>query len=190
MAKFCSNCGKELIAGEAFCAECGAPVPADEPKPAKSEPVNKQETQPVNQAQPNVQPAYQPSAPQMTYQSSNVQPAPQPAAPQMTYKSTDTQPAYQPAVSGEVSTGYFFGMMFLYALPVLGWLICIITVFAAQNQTKKNFAKAMLIWLIIGLIFSILIALGIRLLGGMVSDYVNTEFGGDLGSITNMFDLG
>ncbi len=186
MAKFCSNCGKELITGEAFCAECGAPVPADDAKPVKSEPAAKQENQ---QTQPDAQTTCQPS---------NAQPAPQPSTPPMTYKSTDAQttyqpsnaqPAYQPPLSGEVSTGYFFGMMFLYAIPVLGWLICIITVLAAKNPTKKHFAKAMLIWLIIGLIFSILIALGVRLLGGMVSDYINTEFGGDLGSISNILDL-
>ncbi len=53
-----------------------------------------------------------------------------------------------------VSTGYYFGMMFVYALPVLGWLICLISAFAGKNNSKKNFARAILIWAIIGFVLS------------------------------------
>ncbi|MBR4020227.1 MAG: zinc-ribbon domain-containing protein, partial [Firmicutes bacterium] len=67
------------------------------------------------------------------------------------------QPKAQPVplMDGTVGTGYFFGMMLVYAIPIIGWIACILTALKGKQQTKKNFAKAMMIWLIIGLILSL-----------------------------------
>lgn len=157
MAKFCTNCGKEIAEGVAFCTECGTPVSAEEPKSVQSEPVAEQEIKPE-------QPVYTAPAPVQKTQT---------AAQQPVYQA----PAPQSEKSGIVSTGYFFGMMFVYAIPVLGWLVCIITALAAKNKSKKNFAKAVLIWLIIGLIFSIIGYFVIHWLGSTLAGYFNSAFG-------------
>jgi len=167
MAKFCNNCGKELNVGLAFCPECGTPVPATE---AKAEPTPMQEsTAPQEAATPqqpsNTPPPQEAARPQPAYV-----PPPQPV--------NRPQPLPLADTSGTVSTGYFFGMMLLYSLPVVGWLVCVITAFAGKNQTKKNFAKALLIWLIIGLVFSIVGFFIARSISGVITDYINNFFSG------------
>jgi Na+/melibiose symporter-like transporter len=47
-------------------------------------------------------------------------------------------------------------MMLLFSIPVVGWIACIIMALASQNKTRQSFAKAMLIFLIIGAILSIM----------------------------------
>lgn len=89
---------------------------------------------------------------------------------------------------GVVGTGYFFVMMFLYAIPGIGWLICLITVLVAKNENKKHFAKAMLIWLIIGLVLAIVGYFIFRWLGGMFIDYINTDLGGQYGDLNELFE--
>ena len=60
------------------------------------------------------------------------------------------RPAAMPAAKPEsVSTKWFFGHIFLYAIPVIGWIACIATAASAENGTKKNYAKAILLWLLI-----------------------------------------
>lgn len=73
-----------------------------------------------------------------------------------------------------VSTAYYFGMMFLYSLPLVGWLICLITAFAGFDINKKNFARAMLIWMIIGFIVSVIVTAMSVGIGGLLAE----EFSG------------
>lgn len=164
MAKLCTNCGREIAEGVAFCTECGTKAPAEaaatteiKNEPPKTAPLKQTNTPPI---QP--QPAYQ-------------QPAP----------AVDAPPAGK---YGVVGTGYFFGMMFLYAIPVIGWLVCLITTLAAKNENKKHFAKAMLIWLIIGLVLAVVGYFVFRWLGGMLTDYINAEFGGQFGDLQELLE--
>ena len=97
MAKFCTQCGAALAEGIAFCTECGAKAEA----PAAAQPVRQSVQQPVPTPRPAPQPVPQPVP----------QPAPQPVA--------------EPE-SKTVSTAGFFWMILLFALPVVGWLACMI----------------------------------------------------------------
>ena len=153
MAKFCTGCGREIADGVAFCTECGTKAPADTPQEAQ----RPQETAAEQTAQaPNPQTAAQPAPEAPGEQAAPAQtaytPPPQtePARQQQTY----TQPVCQsPAPASEskvVGTGWFFGMMLLFAIPVIGWLVCLITALAAKNENKKHFAKAG-IWCILEL---------------------------------------
>lgn len=164
MAKFCSNCGNEITGSETFCTECGTPVTSNETKTLQTETDTKQESKaPQESAQP-------------TYT----------ASPSTVYRS---QPLPLSEKSGIIGTGYFFGMMFLYSIPVVGWLVCIITAFVPKNETKKNFAKAMLIWLIIGLVLSVIGYFIVRGIGGMITGYINNELGSQFSDLTEIFDL-
>ena len=116
---------------------------------------------------------------QPTQQTASVVHPAQQAAPQ-TVQKPQTQPA--PLMDGTVGTGYFFGMMLVYALPIVGWIACILTALKGKHQTKKNFAKAMMIWLIIGLVLSLITGVIITWLGTLLVDYINELAAAELGT--------
>ena len=160
MAKFCTDCGSEIRDGIAFCTNCGAKA-----EQAKTAP----------QQMPEMSPA--------------PRPAPQPAAPPVPQYTPAPQPKAEIPADKTVSTGTFFGLMFLFSLPILGWLICLIVAFAAKNQNIRHFAQAMLIWLVIALVVGALIGLAINALINSVTPYLEQAMG-ELGSIGNSGDLG
>ena len=79
--------------------------------------------------------------------------------------------------------------MFLFSLPILGWLICLIMAFVSKNKNIKHFARAMLIWLIIALVVGALIGLAINALINAVTPYLEQAMG-ELGQIGSSGDLG
>jgi len=160
MAKFCTECGSEIRDGIAFCTNCGAKA-----EQAKTAP----------QQMPEMSPA--------------PRPAPQPAAPPVPQYTPAPQSKAEITSDKTVGTGTFFGLMFLFSLPILGWLICLIVAFAAKNQNIKHFARAMLIWLVIALVVGALIGLAINALINSVTPYLEQAMG-ELGSIGNSGDLG
>lgn len=187
MAKFCTNCGKEITEGVTFCTGCGTPTSAEEAKPAQEESKPKQESTVTQKQEIPAQTTYT-APPQQT----NTAP-PQPtytAPPQPTY-TAPPQPSYQAQTlpiaekSNTVGTGYFFGMMFLYAIPVLGWLACLITAFVPKNPSKRNFAKAMIIWFIISIVFYVIGYFVFKGLFIQVLDYIKEEFGNQFGDFIN-----
>ena len=138
MARFCTNCGKELPEGAVFCTECGAKAEM----PAQAQPASQ------NLAQPTV--------------------------------------SYVPAVenpSPVVSTAAYFGMMLLFALPVIGWIACIIMAFAPKNENIRHFARANLIWLLITLLIAGLISLAVSALIDFAAPYIEQIRSGDFGEL-------
>lgn len=207
MAKFCTKCGKEIADGMAFCTECGTPAPADAQKPSEeaiavtaaavvsSAPqgiqpqAEPQQTfqQPVQQAyQPPVQQAYQPPVQQQP-----IQQAYQPPVQQMYQQQPAPQePRPTGGKYGVVSTGAFFGMMLLFAIPVVGWITCIIMAFAPKNENIKHYARAMLIWLIIAAVLCVILFLLFSWLGGAINNYISELTDGkfsDFGDIFGQF---
>ena len=168
MARFCTNCGKELEDGMMFCTECGTKAEEEAAATAAAQTaVTAQASQPVVQAQPVYQqPVYQ-------------------------------QPVYQPvqqitaAVLDEtnqvVKTGKYFGLIFLYGIPVIGLLVCIYMSIFPKNKNVKNFSRAMLIWAILGLILCILIWMGLKALADVLVQMLNELGGGQLDEIKNLF---
>jgi|GEM_PF-624542 len=213
MAKFCTNCGKELSPEMTVCPECGAPIPGAQPQPQTEtvRPSAQQEEKPAvptpetpkepltpeltltpdistySQPQPpltNAQPAA--PQPQVTEQP---QPAPQPAyapqpqpayqsnppmqqnvyaqqnAPQMGYMPPVAgaepvpMPMEEPLPAGAMSTAGFFWLMFLYAIPVVGFIACLIMAFASKNASRRNYSRAVLIWVLVGLIVAVFLGI-------------------------------
>ena len=139
MARFCTECGAKLKDGAAFCSECGAKVPAGK------QPGAAPETPPQTQAQPA-------AAEQQTYQ------------PRQTYTvPVSTPPAVQP-----VSTAYYFWMMLLFAIPVVGLIVCLVTAFSGDDTSRKNFSRAVLIWILVAIVLSIIVAIAIAAVGGSI----------------------
>lgn len=183
MAKFCTECGREIADGVAFCTECGTKAPAD--AAPKTEPTV--ETTAVKvEAPPAAQPQYPPQQPQpQTYQQQQQTyrpPAPQPVAPQPVSSVAPTNKV--------VGTGTFFGLMFLFALPIVGLIACIIMAFAPKNKNIKNYARAMLIWTAIALVIcGILIAL-FSVLAGTVINTINDSLSSYSDSSESVSDEG
>ncbi len=152
MAKFCTECGKEVAEGIAFCTECGAKLEANEPTPAP----------------PPVTPA-----PPVT-QGKNQQPTVSPPAPDPANK--------------VVSTGLYIGLMILFAIPIIGFIACIIMAFAPKNKNIKNYARATLIWMIIAFVLlAILIALA-SVLANTLTGYINQITDGQFGEFGDLFE--
>ena len=120
-------------------------VPAETPAKKEEKPVPVDPV-PVKQAQnvpPKAAPAVAPA----------VDPAVTPAAAPVVAPTVAPQEKTYPPVK----TGYYFWMMLLFAIPVVGLVVCIITAFALKNPSKKNFSRAVLIWVIVGVVCGILL---------------------------------
>lgn len=147
MARFCTECGAKLKDGAAFCSECGAKVPA------VKQPGAAPETPPQTQAQPA-------AAEQQTYQ------------PRQTYTvPVSTPPAVQP-----VSTAYYFWMMLLFTVPVVGLIVCLVTAFSGDDTSRKNFSRAVLIWILVAIVLSIIVAIAIAAVGGSIMNILFNSY--------------
>ncbi len=61
-----------------------------------------------------------------------------------------------------ISMWGYFGYEFLFAIPVVGWILCISFALMARNHNLRNFARSQFCYLIIYLvIFCLLAAFGI-----------------------------
>ncbi len=177
MAKFCTECGKEIASGVAFCTECGTKAPDDPATETTettetietTETVSEVKTEPKVETKPEA--AIHTAPTQNNYQAQQTQPVYQ--QPPITQASPD------PA-SKVVGTGAYFGLMLLFALPIIGILSVIIMSFAAKNKNIKHFARANLIWSIIAFVLFIAVIIGIIVIGNSVIEYIKQALEGSL----------
>ena len=101
-------------------------------------------------------------------------------------------PVYAPLpaqIDPVVGTGAFFGLEFLFALPLIGFICCLIFSFAPKNRNLKHYARGKLIWSIIALVLSILLilcaAIFLQALPGMVSE----ELGIEVNELDDIFSI-
>ena len=95
------------------------------------------------------QPGYQQQAPQQRYQQ------------QMPQHSSRWQP-----MNDVTSTGEWFLNLFLVAIPVIGIILLFVWAFGSGTaSSKKNWARANLIWILVGLILTIVICVVASLMG-------------------------
>ena len=88
-----------------------------------------------------------------------------------------------------VGTGAFFGLEFLFALPLIGFICCLIFSFAPKNRNLKHYARGKLIWAVIGLVLSVILVLVtvifLQALPGMVSE----ELGIEVNELDDIFSI-
>lgn len=156
MAKYCTNCGKELTEGSAFCTVCGAQVETDgSPAPETAAPAAE--------------------APKAT-------PTPAPAP-------TYAQPA-APAAAKPVKTSWYFWMMLVFSLPLVGLIMLFVVAFSSDDPSKRGFARAYLIWLLVAVVLAVILCGLFIWLGSMLvrrlsepggpMDGLFRQFGGDV----------
>jgi len=89
-----------------------------------------------------------------------------------------------------VGTGSFFGILFLCGIPLLGLIISIVIAIAAKNRNRKNLAKAMILWNVIGLVLAGLLVLVIHLISGPLMEFINQQLGGIMGELGGEAGIG
>ena len=164
MANTCMKCGTGLRDGAAFCTQCGTRVasaipsrPAVNPDPAqqRSRRAVSQTTQRIT-PQPIQRPVSQTVSQTAVFSA----------------RHEGTQHTAKKPAAQIVGTGAFFGFLFLFSIPVIGWLICIMMAFTHKNPNVRHFSRAILIWLIIALIISFLVGLAINALIQSATPYI------------------
>ena len=91
-----------------------------------------------------------------------------------------------------MSVKAYIGHSLLFSIPVVGWAICLMMAFAAKSLNKRNYARAMLVFLLIGIILAVIA----RFVAGWISEeiqrYIVEATGGaagDLSEMKGLFDL-
>lgn len=143
----CKKCGKELPDEVKFCGACGTPVTSlsDFTNPApQAAPAAAPETPEIDAQQP----AYRAPAMQNSYAASSYVPP----------RTDENQP---------LTVGQFLLMDLICAVPVLNLIMLVMWGFGSEpNANRKNWARSRLIWVAIGMGFTILILL-LALIGSM-----------------------
>lgn len=98
-----------------------------------------------------------------------------PAAPQPVYQTQQTYTPSAPAVQ-PVSTAYYFWMMLLFTVPVVGLIVCLVTAFSGEDASRKNFSRAVLIWILVAIVLSIIVAIAIAAVGGSIMNILFNSY--------------
>lgn len=143
---FCENCGKQLQEGSQFCDGCGTKTAG----PQQSQ----------EQAAPNYQPNTPPAYQQNQYDNSAYQNFP---------------PQQNGKVAPVMSVGAYIGTLIVFAIPVVNIIMIFVWAFGSStNPNRKNYARALLILSIIGIVLSIVFSIFI---GPFFTRFLSDIFG-------------
>ncbi len=76
----------------------------------------------------------------------------------------------------------YFGLIALFVTPVVGFISAIVMSFAGKNKSRKNFARAILIWLLIFLLIGAVTFFGSMALISSLVEYIS---GGEFQELIN-----
>ncbi len=146
MEKFCTQCGAQLENNTRFCTQCGAKIVEEQ--------VNETAVQPEETIVVNEEPVKEEP---ITKEPVKQEPEKKESVKTQTVKAAPVQVEKERVAS----TLGFFGLMFVYAIPVIGALVALILSFAPKNKNLKHFSRAALIWKIIGFVCLVLIYIAV-----------------------------
>ena len=174
---FCTFCGAQVPDDIKFCTGCGKPMPPQvkvQP-PLQAQPLVQPQVQP--QAKPQVQPqpvtpppppAYTaPASPQPQPQPVYAAPVPPPPPQQPVYAAPPVQPPMYAAPADPnallppgskyepITTGGYIGIMLLMMLPLINFILLLVWACGGCRKVNKtNFARAMLVVMLAGMVLS------------------------------------
>ena len=91
--------------------------------------------------------------------------------------------------SNAVSFGKYLGYIFLFSIPLVGFIMLIVKVFDKKDENISNFAKAMLAYyVILTVISSIFVALASSVIISAVSNFINSNEAKVSDTANNIYD--
>ena len=83
-----------------------------------------------------------------------------------------------------MSVGAYVFASILMSLPIIGLIICIVWAFVScSNENRRNFARACIVLMIIGIVFSLVIFLSITFFASKIAGF------GGFGGLRGFFDM-
>ena len=182
---FCTECGANVPDGLKFCTGCGKLMDEATVSQTQQQP---QQQQQVQQQQPQQQ--------QVQQSASVARVAPATATP----ATLTTQPiatvAYNPAANmappkgsryAVMGTLGYIGTMILFAIPLIGIIVCIIWSFSSTvNINRRNLSRAFLIFMIIAVVLGIISFIFMSTLLGSLWDHLLELIDGQIGGFSDM----
>ena len=84
----------------------------------------------------------------------------------------------------------FFGLMLLFAIPVIGFISCIVFMFSPKRKSMKNYARAVFTWMVVRFVTAVLvIVLIINALGNFILPTINAELNTEFSSVSEIFGV-
>lgn len=84
----------------------------------------------------------------------------------------------------------FLGMIALFSVPVIGFIALIVFMFSPKRKSLKNYARAMMTWLVVRLVVAVLIVcLVITAVGNLLLPTINESLGVEFDSILQVAEL-
>jgi heme/copper-type cytochrome/quinol oxidase subunit 2 len=68
--------------------------------------------------------------------------------------------------SNYVSVGSWMWMMFVTAIPILGLIMILVWAFTGENESRKNYYRAMLSWILVLVALVVVLVVVVGMLGG------------------------
>lgn len=147
--KTCPKCNTVNNDVNVFCETCGNALPVENAEPQQA-PVYETPTQ---------------AAPQPQYQAP-VQPVNPVYAMPPQFNENMLPEEYKP-----VSVGKYIGYSILFSIPVVGFIMLLVTAFSGgTNKSLKNYARAMLVMMAIGVVLGVIIGVLMGVLGMSMMD--------------------
>ena len=69
-------------------------------------------------------------------------------------------------------------MMLLFAVPVIGLIVCLVTAFSGEDASRKNFSRAALIWIVVGVVLAVVAVVALALLSNAAMPIIRSSFEG------------
>ena len=146
----CPHCGANVDIGAKFCKICGESL-------LDTAPVY---TAPAPEPQPQPQP--EPKA----------EPQPAPSYVNKIVLNGEIPPQYKP-----LRGWAYFGLSVLYSIPIIGFIFLLVFTFSNKNINRRNHARsywcALLVFLIIGIILSVLLIIAMNANGLTFQDLID-----------------
>lgn len=145
MSKFCTNCGAELPDDSVFCTSCGERFGLNASAAGTNSSSGAEQfhdAQAENAADSQAFAQRSQAQNSSAFESSSYS----------RYFGLPPQGRY-----GVVSTGAFFGLMFVFAIPIIGFIVSLVLSIVSEKDNMKNFARASLIWSVISLVLWIVL---------------------------------